>query len=262
MPTSTNSLGGLTARDGDGKKIPTYNKNILAAMAPNTNGFEFFVFDFIWEENKAISENPLKSYGYAPYIMHMIERVMSYTFGHDKEHNPLRIKNDLKAPVEDRSAAVGQLVSPPPRAARRSGQQGEKPPPILKMFSLSFGMYKPQHLANVKTQHERQARKKDTKFVNEIHAHLNLQPRCSPIASEGEEIPENESFEERVAWFEVQNLVQQWYDDTSFSGFGFHYGGVVGPSSSHPPLFDSPPPAHPLNDEDNEESGDKSEDDE
>jgi hypothetical protein len=42
-------------------------------MAPNVNGFEFSVFDFIWEEIKDISENSLKSCGYAPYLMHMIE---------------------------------------------------------------------------------------------------------------------------------------------------------------------------------------------
>jgi hypothetical protein len=42
-------------------------------MAPYTNELEFLMFDFIWEEIKAVSENPLKSWGYAPYIMHMIE---------------------------------------------------------------------------------------------------------------------------------------------------------------------------------------------
>jgi hypothetical protein len=55
----------------------------------------FSVFDFIWEEIKAISESPLKSCGYAPYILHMIERVSGHTFRCDKEHHPLRIKNDL-----------------------------------------------------------------------------------------------------------------------------------------------------------------------
>jgi hypothetical protein len=108
----------LTPREGDGTKILAYNKNILAAMAPNANGFEFSVFDFIWVEIKVISENPLKCCVYVPYIMHMIERVSGHTFGHDKEHKPLRIKNDLKALVEVRRAAVGQLGSPPPRAAR------------------------------------------------------------------------------------------------------------------------------------------------
>ena len=250
----------LTPREGDGAKIPAYNKNILAAMASNANGFEFSVFDFIWEEIKAISENPLKSCGYAPYIMHMIERVTAKTCYCEKKHHPLRIKNDLKAPVEGRRAAAGQPGSPPPRADRRSRQQRNKPPsPIRKMLGLIFGMCKSQHAADVKAQHERRARRKDTKSVKEIHSHLNLQPPRSPIASEGEESPEIESFEERLTRYEAENPVQQWYGDTSFSGFGFGYGGVG--SSSHPPPFDSPP-AHTHHDEEHEESGDEDEDDE
>jgi hypothetical protein len=111
----------VTPREEDGTKILTYNKNILAAMTPNANGFEFSVFDFIWEEIKAISENPLKSCGYAPYIIHMIERVTARTFFCEKEHHPLRIKNDLRAPMEVKRAAA--LRSSPPRAARGRGQQ-------------------------------------------------------------------------------------------------------------------------------------------
>jgi hypothetical protein len=186
----------VTPREVDGTKIPTYNKNILAAMAPNANGFEFSVFDFIWEEIKAISENSLKRCKYAPYIMHLIERVTARTSYCEKEHHPLRIKNDLKAPVEDRRAIAGQPVSSPPRAARRSGQQGDKAPsPIWKMFSLLFVMCKSQHAADVKAQHQRCARRKDTKSVKEICTHLNLQPPCSPIASEGQESLDIESFE-------------------------------------------------------------------
>jgi hypothetical protein len=86
--------------------------------------------------------------------MHMIERVIARTFYCEKEHHP-RIKNDLKAPVEDRRAAAGQLVSSPPRAARRSGQQGDKPPsPIQKIFNLLFRICKSQHATEVKAQHE------------------------------------------------------------------------------------------------------------
>jgi hypothetical protein len=70
----------VTPREGDETKILSYNKNILAAMAPNANGFEFSGFDLIWEEIKAIPENPLKSCGYASYLMHMIERVTARTF--------------------------------------------------------------------------------------------------------------------------------------------------------------------------------------
>jgi hypothetical protein len=92
----------MTPREGDSSNIPSYNQNILVTMAPYPHGFEFFVFDFIWGEIKAISESPLKSCGYAPYIMYMIERVTGRTFWYDKEHHPLRINNDPRAPVEER----------------------------------------------------------------------------------------------------------------------------------------------------------------
>jgi hypothetical protein len=72
----------------------------------------FSLFDFIWEEIEAISENPLRSCGYVSYIMHMIERVTGHTFEYDKEHQSLRIKNDLKAPVEERRAAAPRVSSP------------------------------------------------------------------------------------------------------------------------------------------------------
>jgi hypothetical protein len=85
-------------------------------MAPRPHEFEFSVFDFIWGEIKPISESSLKSCGYAPYNMHMIERVMDRTFGYDKEHHPLRIKNDLRALVEERRVAAPR--SSPPRATR------------------------------------------------------------------------------------------------------------------------------------------------
>jgi hypothetical protein len=88
--------------------------------------------------------------------------------------------------------------------------------------------------------------------VKEICAHLNLQPPSSLIASEGEESPKIESFEERIACFDNETPVQQWYGDASFSGFGFDYGGMAGASSSHPPPFDSPPLANPQNDEESE----------
>jgi hypothetical protein len=129
----------MTPREGDSSNIPSYNQNLLVAMAPRRYGFEFSVFDFIWGEIKTISESPLKSYGYAPYIIYMIERVTGWTFGYDKEHHSLWIKNDLRALVEERRAATPH--SSPPRAARGRGQQGDKPPsPIQNIFSLLFGM--------------------------------------------------------------------------------------------------------------------------
>jgi hypothetical protein len=102
---------------------------------------------------------------YAPNIMHMIERVTAHTFGCDKEHHPLRVKNDIRVPMEDRRVAAPR-VSSPPSAARGRGQHGDKPPsPIQKFFSLLFGICKSQQATEVKAQHERHARRKDTKSV-------------------------------------------------------------------------------------------------
>jgi hypothetical protein len=245
----------MTPKEGDSSNIPSYNQNLLVVMAPRPYEFEFSVFDSIWGEIKAISESPLKSCRYASYIMHMIERVTSQTFGYDKEHHPLRVKNDLRAPVEEMRVATPHSL--PPRAARGRGQQGDKPPsPIQKIFSLLFGMCKSQHVTDVRAQHERRERRKITKSVKEIHTSLNLQPPSSPIASEGEERPKIESFEKRIARFDEESPVQQWYVDVSFSGFSFDHDSMARASSSHPPPVDSPSPVNPQNFEESEDEDD------
>jgi hypothetical protein len=120
-------------------------------------------------------------------------------------------------------------------------------------------MCKSQHATDVRSQHERRERKKITKSVKEICTHLNLQPPGSPIASEGEESPKIESFEERIAHLDEETPVQQWYGDASCIGFGFDYGGMAGESSSHPPPFDSPTPANLQNIEESEDEDDDNE---
>jgi hypothetical protein len=140
----------------------------------------------------------------------MIERVTGRTFGYDKEHHPLRIKNDLRTPVEEMRAAAHR--SSPPRVARGREQQGDKPSSLIqKIFSLLFGMCKSQHAADVSAQYDRRERRKITKSVKKIRTHLNLQPPSFSIAFEGEESPEIESFEKRIAPFDEETLVQQWY---------------------------------------------------
>jgi hypothetical protein len=76
-----------------------------------------------------------------------------------------------------------------------------------------------------------------------------MHPPSFPIASEGEEGPKIESFEERIAHFDEEMPVQQWYGDVSFSGFGFDYSDMPDASFSHPPPFESPPLAHTHDDE-------------
>jgi hypothetical protein len=62
-----------------------------------------------------------------------------------------------------------------------------------------------------------------------------------------------------IARFDEETPVQQWYDDVSFSGFGFYYSDLVGASSSHPPLFESSPLTY-THDDDEEEEGEEEED--
>jgi hypothetical protein len=121
-------------------------------------------------------------------------------------------------------------------------------------------MCKSQNTTDVTAQYERRARRKDTKSVKEIRAHLDLQPPRSPIASKGEESSNTESFEERVTRFDSKNLMQQWYGDMSFGGFSYGLDSGTGTSHSHLPPFDSPPPAQTQDDE--EEGGEEEDDDE
>jgi hypothetical protein len=139
------------------------------------------------------------------------------------------------------------------------GNQETNLHPIFKKISLLFRMYKSQHATDVRAHHKRHKRRKITKSVKEIHAHLNLQPPSSPIASEGEKSPKIESFEERIARFDEETPVQQWYGDASFSGFDFDYGDMAGASSSHSPPFDSLAPANSQNVEESEDEDDNDE---
>lgn len=63
----------LSPKMGDSSSIGGYSRSLLARMAPDAQ--EFSVFDFIWCEIKSVSESPLKGYGFATYIMYLIEQV-------------------------------------------------------------------------------------------------------------------------------------------------------------------------------------------
>jgi hypothetical protein len=94
-----------------------------------------------------------------------------------------------------------------------------------------------------------------------MRSSINCWPPSSPIASEGEESLKIELCEERIARFDEEMPVQQWYVGVSFSGFGFDFSCMAGASSSHPPPFESHPPAH-THDDDEEEEGEEEDDDE
>ena len=42
-----------------------------------------------------MGERPLKGYGFAPYIMYMIEKVTGHIFEYDKKHKVLKIVDDF-----------------------------------------------------------------------------------------------------------------------------------------------------------------------
>ena len=82
-----------------------------------------------------------------------------------------------------------------------------------------------------------------------LHQQSNLQPPRSPIASEGEQSPEIESFEARMSCYEQENPYSSWFGDIDISGAIFGPGGA---GTSQVPPFNPPPPP-PNNDENDEE---------
>jgi hypothetical protein len=66
-------------------------------------------------------------------------------------------------------------------------------------------------------------------------------------------------FEERIAHFDGEIPVQQWYGDTSVSGLSFVYGGMGSASSSHPSPFESTPLVHTHEEEEEEEEEEEGE---
>jgi hypothetical protein len=78
----------LTPRGGNHSDISLHARNLLARL--RLGGEEVSVADFIWEEIKYISENPLKICGFAPYLMVLVERATRMKFGTDVKHKSIR----------------------------------------------------------------------------------------------------------------------------------------------------------------------------
>ena len=64
-------------KGGDKENIVDYSRNLLHRIAPDARPFN--VFDFIWCEIWSVGERPIKGYGFAPYIMYMIEQVTGHS---------------------------------------------------------------------------------------------------------------------------------------------------------------------------------------
>jgi hypothetical protein len=72
---------------GDSNAIQNNERNLLDALMKNEC---FDVFDYVVDEIWNIAINPLRSCGFAPYIMCMIEMVAHERFYKDVAHEPLR----------------------------------------------------------------------------------------------------------------------------------------------------------------------------
>jgi hypothetical protein len=124
----------LASRIGNSDTILAYERNLLDALMM----FERFdVFDYITDEIWNIAINPLRSCGFAMYIMCMIKTVAKEKFYKDVTHEPLR-PSLLKDP---RSRGT----SPPPamaptRATHNSGASSSSNSWFLKMFRGIFAL--------------------------------------------------------------------------------------------------------------------------
>jgi hypothetical protein len=76
----------LASRIGDLDAILTYEQNLLDALMKHER---FDEFDYIMDEIWNIAINPLRSCGFAPYIMCMMKVVAHERFYKDVEHEPL-----------------------------------------------------------------------------------------------------------------------------------------------------------------------------
>jgi hypothetical protein len=75
----------------------------------------FSVIDYIWEEIKSISLNPQKNYGFAPYLMFIIEDVTKRSFPKDEFHMPLRTTPTKKLLIPPTQASSPPRADPTPQ---------------------------------------------------------------------------------------------------------------------------------------------------
>jgi hypothetical protein len=79
----------LTPRGRNPADISNSAKDLLAHMRPP--GLPFSVSDFVWEEIKTITASPQRLCGYAPYILHIIEKVSNRKFLKNTKHEPFKV---------------------------------------------------------------------------------------------------------------------------------------------------------------------------
>ena len=100
---------------------------------------KFSISRYIWNKIHDATEDPMRHYPYAPYIMHVIEQVSSIWFPIDSTHKLLKISNKTsiiaarelkkKANKGKGKGALGSSFrrASPPRASRSRRAHSEEP---------------------------------------------------------------------------------------------------------------------------------------
>jgi hypothetical protein len=125
----------LALRIGYSEAIPAYERNLLDALMKPVR---FDVFEYIMDEIWNIATNPLRSCGFAPYILYMIGVVTKEKFYKDSRHDPLR----LTVPKDSRTSHASASTSAAPRTTHSGGASSASNTNIsfLKMFRGIFTM--------------------------------------------------------------------------------------------------------------------------
>jgi hypothetical protein len=99
----------LAPRIGYSEAIPAYKRNLLNALMKPVH---FDVFEYIVDQIWNIATNPLRSYGFAPYIQFMIESVAHEKFYKDVCHDSLRsaVPKDPRVSHASSSAAPSRTT--------------------------------------------------------------------------------------------------------------------------------------------------------
>jgi hypothetical protein len=122
----------LTPRIGYLEAIPTFERNLLdALMKPAC----FNVFDYIVDETWNIATNPLRSYGFAPYIQFMIEFVAQEKSYKDVHHDSLH----PAVPKDPRASRAGSSVAP--AHTIRSGGTPSAHAPNISILKMHHGTF-------------------------------------------------------------------------------------------------------------------------
>jgi hypothetical protein len=112
-------------------------------VEPDEEGF--FILDFIWNELRRATNDPMRYLPYAPYIMYMIETVTNVRYPKDVVHEPFRhLRDRAKKPPKGRKYVGSSSATPhhddmpaarsPPRPPRR--HRGSMIKRVLSIFSM------------------------------------------------------------------------------------------------------------------------------